>query len=147
MGILAPENDPSTELVDVVQLGERLNSSSEFREAFSNSDFVFTNAYYLGGYVAMALAQNEDMIDMPITCIGDDVRGFEFWQPLEDFKGDDGLFITLKVFGQDDVLINEWGEYFDSFDFVTEIPLLRGGGWWKLFMFMRGKICSLLMMI
>ncbi|WP_446684754.1 ArnT family glycosyltransferase [Cyanobacterium sp. IPPAS B-1200] len=128
MGILAPENDPSTELIDVVQLGERLNSSSEFREAFSNSDFVFTNAYYLGGYVAMGLAQNEDMIDMPITCIGDDVRGFEFWQPLEDFKGDDGLFITLKVFGQDDVLINEWGEYFDSFNFVTEIPLLRGGG-------------------
>ncbi|MGY6529528.1 MAG: ArnT family glycosyltransferase [Cyanobacterium sp.] len=139
IGIVAPENDPSTELIDVVQLGEGFNSSPEFREALSNSDFVFTNAYYLGGYVAMGLAQNEDMIAMPITCISDDVRGFEFWQPLEDLIGKDGLLVTLEVFGQDNGLMDELAGYFDSFDFITEIPLRRGGAVVETFYVYQGK--------
>ncbi|MBE9223359.1 glycosyltransferase family 39 protein [Cyanobacterium stanieri LEGE 03274] len=139
MGILAPEDDPSTELVDVVRLGSQFNTSVEFRRALMDSDFVFTNAYYLGGYIAMGLAQNEDMVNMPVSCISDDVRGFGFWQPLEDLMGEDGLYVTVEAFGKDEVLLDEFGGYFDSFDFVTEIPLERGGVVVEVFYVYEGK--------
>lgn len=127
LGILTPENDPSTELIDVVQLGERFDSSPLFREGINNSDFVFTNAYYLGGYIGMGLAQNEDMIDIPLTCISNDVRGFGIWQPVDDLRGQDGLYITIEVFAQDTQLMDEMAGYFDSLTPVAQIPLERAG--------------------
>ncbi len=137
-GFISPDDDPSTELIDVVQLGSEFNLSTQFREVFADSDFVFTNAYYLGGYIGMALAQNPDMIDMPITCFSDDVRGFKFWSSMDNLLGKDALYITTSNFGQNEELTADLSGYFDTFSKVTEIPITRAGEVTELFYVYQG---------
>ena len=135
-GLISPHHDPSTELIDIVQLRQSLTSSPIFREALADSEFIFTNAYYLGGYLGMAVAP---LSNLPIICFSSDRRGFAFWAPSEELVGKDGLYITLKRFIDIPQLNQEFGSYFRSFSEIAQIPLQRGGEITEIFYVYQGK--------
>ena len=121
-GLVAPQDDPSTELIDVVQLRKQLQSSPVFTQALEKADFIFTNAYYLGGYIGMAIAP---LTDKPLVCFSADSRGFLFWYPVEKLIGKDGLYITLDSFAHEQELIEQYHNYFQQFTEITQIPIQR----------------------
>ncbi len=123
-GLVAPDNDPSTELIDVVQLRKQLQSSPVFAEALQEADFIFTNAHYLGGYIGMAVAP---LTDIPVVCFSLDSRGFLFWYPVEKLIGKGGLYITLQQFAEETKLTQQYASYFQEFTEIGKIPLKRAG--------------------
>jgi len=123
-GLISPQNDPSTELIDVVQLRNNLASSSAFSQSLSQADFIFTNQYYLGGYIGMAIAP---LKKIPITCFCDDSRGFMYWYPVKNLIGKQGLYITTKRFAQEDLINVKYSKYFQSWREIAQIPLKRSG--------------------
>lgn len=124
-GIVAPQNDPSTELIDIVQLRELLGESTEFNQALSQADFIFTNQYYLGGYIGMAIAP---LTNIPVTCFSNDSRGFDYWYPQkEELRGKNGIYITTERFAEDEATGIKYKEYFKKWDKVTQISLKRSG--------------------
>lgn len=135
-GLISVENDPSTELIDIVQLRENLLSSPVVKNSLANSSFIFTNAYYLGGYIAMAIAPYSEL---PVTCFSHDQRGFTFWTHEEKLIGKDGLYITLKRFAQLKELNEEYQQYFDSLEEIAQIPLKRAGEISEIFYIYQGK--------
>lgn len=135
-GLVAPENDPSTELIDVVQLRENLLASPVFMDALGNSSFIFTNAYYLGGYISMAITP---FSNLPVTCFSHDKRGFTFWTSEEKLIGKDGLYITMKRFADLKQLNQEYQQYFDSLEEIAQIPLKRAGQVTEIFYIYQGK--------
>ena len=124
IGVVTPENDPSTELIDIQQLRSQLKSSPAFMEALENNDFIFTNQYFLGGYIGMAIAP---ITDLPLTCFGYDRRGFDFWYPQEELIGKRGIYITSKTFATDDYSDHDYSEYFSNWRSIGEISLQRSG--------------------
>ena len=123
-GLIAPKNDPSRELIDIKQLRQAVINSPLLTEALSNSSFIFTNAYYLSGYVGMALSP---ITSIPITCFGNDIRGFAFWSQPKQWLGKDGLYITLERFHTMPGISDDFSNYFQEFEVITTIPLQRGG--------------------
>ncbi|BAQ64469.1 glycosyltransferase family 39 protein [Geminocystis sp. NIES-3709] len=122
-GLIAPQNDPSTELIDIIQLRSNFKNSSEFSQALQQADFIFTNQYYLGGYIGMAIAP---LTEIPVTCFSDDSRGFNYWYPLENLKRKRGLYITTQRFAKKE-LEQKYRQYFQQWKKITEIPLFRSG--------------------
>ncbi len=49
-----------------------------------SANFVFTNRYYLGGQIAMAI---EPVYHKPLTCLDPDLRGFAFWSKPQQWVG------------------------------------------------------------
>lgn len=135
-GFISPKNDPSTELIDIIQLREKLAASDEFKKALNNSDFIFTTAYYLGGHIGMAIAP---ITNLPLTCFSHDRRGFEFWVSQEKLIGKNGLYITIQKFAQRPELNQEYRSYFDSLHEVTQIPITRGGEITEIFYIYQGE--------
>lgn len=124
-GIITPQNDPSTELIDIVQLRELLANSPEFNQVLTEADFIFTNQYYLGGYIAMAIAP---LTNLPVTCFSGDSRGFDYWYPtLEELVGKNGIYITTERFAEDKTTGVKYSRYFKKWEKVTEISLKRSG--------------------
>ena len=74
-GFVSPQDDPSTQLFDIKQLRRGFASSPILNSALQNASFVFTNRYYLGGQIGMALAP---ISKTPITTFDKDIRGFAF---------------------------------------------------------------------
>ncbi len=134
-GIVSPQNDPSTELIDTIQLGKNLQASVEFQKALHNSSFIFTNAYYLGGYISMAIAK---FSDIPVTCFSNDKRGFNFWVSEKELIGKNGLYISSKRFENLSALVDRYKPYFDSFEEVTQISLKRSGEITEIFYIYQG---------
>ncbi len=135
-GLISHHDDPSTELIDIIQLRQGLKSSPTFREALADSEFIFTNAYYLGGSLSMAIAP---LSNLPIICFSSDRRGFTFWTSTEELVGKDGLYITLKRFIDLPKLNQEFSSYFVSFSEIAQIPLQRGGEITDIFYVYQGK--------
>lgn len=135
-GLISPQNDPSTELINIIQLRKNFLSSSAFQTALNNSSFIFTNAYYLGGYISMAIAP---FSDLPVTCFSNDKRGFTFWNTEKNFIGKDGLYITLKQFAEMKELNQEYSEYFENLEEIAQIPLKRAGEITTIFYVYQGK--------
>jgi 4-amino-4-deoxy-L-arabinose transferase-like glycosyltransferase len=123
-GFLAPKNDPSVELIDLQQLGKEFAQSPLLMKALAESSFVFTNAYYLGGLIDMAL---RPLTSLPITCLGDDMRGFTFWFEGDRFVGKDALYITLNRFVAMSGLTQAYRTYFSSLEEIGTISITRGG--------------------
>ncbi|MBR8827986.1 MAG: glycosyltransferase family 39 protein [Gomphosphaeria aponina SAG 52.96 = DSM 107014] len=123
-GFLSPKNDPSTELIDIRQLRRGFTDSPVLSAALANSHFVFTNAYYLGGLIEMAL---QPLTAIPVTCFSEDLRGFAFWWQPDQWIGKDALYITLERFHQMPQLTNEFRRYFKYFEEIGTIPMKRGG--------------------
>jgi 4-amino-4-deoxy-L-arabinose transferase-like glycosyltransferase len=124
-GFVAPSEDPSsTELIDIQQMRRGFAESPVLREAIKNSNFIFTNRYYFGGLIAMAL---HPISDIPITCFSDDSRGFAFWSKPDEWLGKNALYITTEAFIQRIDLMTSYKEHFQSFKEIDIIPIRRGG--------------------
>lgn len=136
-GIIAPQNDPSTELIDIVQLRQLLAQSPEFNQALTQADFIFTNQYYLGGYIGMAIAP---LTDIPVTCFSKDSRGFDYWHPTKrELKGKNGIYITSERFAEDQATGVEYSQYFVQWEKISQISLKRSGEVTETFNIFLGK--------
>ncbi len=123
-GFVSPKNDPSRELIDVKQLRDSFTQSPMLMEALENSRFIFTNSYYLSGYLGMAL---QPVVSVPITCFSNDTRAFAFWFQPQNWLGEDGLYITLERFHEMPGISADFSNYFQKFEVINTIPLRRGG--------------------
>jgi hypothetical protein len=94
-GFWNPKDDPSTELIDIVQLRQGFAQSPLLSQALQNSSFVFTNGYYLAGFISMALTP---LADTPITCFSTDLRGFAFWSRADQWLGEDAYSLPSPAF-------------------------------------------------
>ncbi len=123
-GFVPPDDDPSTELIDIQQLRRGFAESPVLSKALQNSSFIFTNGYYLGGPIGMALTP---LFHTPMTCFGEDMRGFAFWSRADQWLGKDALYVTLKRFHRKKDLTASYRAYFSSLDRIGKVPIRRGG--------------------
>ena len=123
-GFVSPQDDPSTQLFDIQQLRQGFASSRVLYSALQNSSFVFTNRYYLGGQIGMALAP---LAKTPITTFDDDIRGFAFWSEADQWLGKDALFITPNSFARKQKLMNKYNSYFKTIEHIGSVTIRRGG--------------------
>lgn len=115
------KQDPSTELVDVVQMRRVFLQDQELQKLLSAADFIFCNNFFLAGQVGMALAPE---VKQPITAFDQDIRGFAFWEDDRQWLGKNGLYITSQLFAED---LKKYDGYFAKLTFIKEIPLFRAG--------------------
>lgn len=141
-GVVSVEADPSTELIDAVQLRRLLSESSEFWGAIAVSDFVVTREYWLSGYLAIALPPNipadDNQTQLPVTSFTIDPRGHAFWFEPAAYIGKDALLISIASIPQKEVL-SEIKPYFESVTLIDEISTLRGGQPSETFYLYRAK--------
>ncbi len=123
-GFVSAKNDPSTELLDIDQLRKGFEKSDLLQEYLQKTDFIFTNTYYLGGLIDMAL---RPITTLPIACFSDDMRGYLFWDNSVNWVGKDGLYITLERFHNKPKIMNDYRTYFTEIRELATIPLRRGG--------------------
>lgn len=123
-GFWPPEDDPSTELIDIKQLRRGFAESPVLSAALQNSSFIFTNRYYLGGQVAMALTP---LTHIPITCLDKDLRGFAFWSRSDQWLGKDALYVTPATFHRQKSPLARYQTYFSSLQEIGTVPIRRGG--------------------
>ncbi|MEO1095285.1 MAG: glycosyltransferase family 39 protein [Cyanobacteria bacterium J06638_28] len=124
-GLVPVAQDGSTTLLDVTQLRSQVAASDVLRQAMAQTDFIFTDEFYLSAYVDMAL---QPLTERPITCFSQDPRGFAFWHEVADWVGQDALYVTLASLHPDrNALVAEFQPYFQTLSFIQEVPLQRGG--------------------
>ncbi|MGD1896016.1 MAG: ArnT family glycosyltransferase [Phormidesmis sp.] len=126
-GIVTVEADPSTQLIDVVQLQQRLAASDEFSGAIAQSDFVATREYWRSGYFAMAMPQsNTKASTIPVISLTIDPRGHAFWFNPQNWIGKNALLMSIASTSQTEFL-SEMAPYFESITPLTAIATQRGG--------------------
>jgi hypothetical protein len=123
-GFVPPKDDPSTELIDVLQVRRGFAESPVLNAALQNSSFVFSNGYYLSAQIGMALAP---LANTSITCLCDDIRGFAFWSRPGQWLGKDALYITISRFNKKQDLMVKYRAYFSSLNAIGTVPIRRGG--------------------
>jgi hypothetical protein len=123
-GLLPVSTDPSTQIFDIQQLRQELVSNSKFNLALKNADFVFTNRYYLGGQIGMAI---EPIFHKPITCFDTDLRSFAFWSKPQEWVGKNAIYLSTKTAEVDLDATNLYHSYFKQITKLGEIPIRRGG--------------------
>ena len=123
-GLLPIETDPSTQMFDIQQLRQGLISDSKLNLALKNADFVFTNRYYLGGQIGMAI---EPVFHKPITCFNKDLRSFAFWSKPQQWVGKNAIYLSTKTAEVDLDAVNLYPNYFKQITKLGEIPIRRGG--------------------
>ncbi|HEY9888224.1 MAG TPA: glycosyltransferase family 39 protein [Candidatus Obscuribacterales bacterium] len=124
-GLVPVAQDGSTALLPVGQLRSRFAQQPDLMAALATADFVFTDEFYLSGYVDMALYP---LGGKPITCFSQDPRGFAFWATPQTWVGQTALYVTLASLHRDRAaLIAEFQSYFASLEPLGELPLTRGG--------------------
>jgi hypothetical protein len=134
-GIWAPKEDSSTQLIDIQQLRQGFSTSPTLQTALQGADFVFTNRYFLGGQIAMAL---EPLKSKPIGCLCEDLRGFAFWSKPNEWVGKDALYITSEQFQGKTGLVKYQG-YFSSIEKIADVPIRRGGAIVQVFYVYKAK--------
>lgn len=128
-GFIAPQQDPSTELIDTRQLRQQLIQSDEFQVAIATTDFIVTPEFWLSGYVAMALPSS---VQLSVTSFTQDPRGQAFWFDSQDWLGKDALFISIADFSQE-AAVAALAPYFQSVTPMTQLTTQRGGAITKTF--------------
>lgn len=123
-GLVSPQQDPSTELLDVVQIRQRLAADPALLAELQATDFIFTNEYYLGGYVDMAV---RPLTDAPVTSLTQDPRGFAIWFKPADWVGQNAIYMTLQQFAEQPEVTDRYREYFDSIEEIGTVSTERGG--------------------
>jgi 4-amino-4-deoxy-L-arabinose transferase-like glycosyltransferase len=123
-GFVPVAQDGSTELIDTGQLYRRLQAEPEVMAALKEVQFVFTNEYYLGGYLDMAI---HPLMDVPVTAFSQDPRGFAFWFDQNNWLGGDALYITIERFADDSTILESYEPLFNSIEPMMTVPLKRGG--------------------
>ncbi|MGQ9865560.1 MAG: ArnT family glycosyltransferase [Pseudanabaenaceae cyanobacterium] len=89
-----PATDPSTQMLDVAQIRQAFREEP-LAQALRDSDFVFSNNFFVAGQMVMAL---HPLTTQPITCFDTDLRGFAYWSRAQDFVGKTGLYLTTAQF-------------------------------------------------
>jgi len=135
-GFLPPENDPSTELIDIQQLRRGVANSPILSKALQNSSFIFTNGYYLAAPIGMALTP---LFHTPITSFSQDMRGFAFWSKPDQWLGNDALYITLSRFHRQKKITDGYRPYFSSLKEIGTVAIRRGGVVTEVIYFYQGK--------
>lgn len=135
-GMIAPKADPSTEVFDLNQLQQAFVDSPLFSSALANSQFIFTQSYFLGGLIDLAV---HSVKPIPVTCFCRDSRGFGIWYDPKEWIGKDGLFITGQRFVSKPEIIDRYRPYFQSFRKIGEIPIKRGGVVTNIFYVYQGQ--------
>jgi 4-amino-4-deoxy-L-arabinose transferase-like glycosyltransferase len=123
-GLLPIKGDNSTQMLDIQQLRQGLIQNSKLNLALKKADFVFTNRYYLGGQIGMAI---EPIFHKPLTCFDRDPRGFAFWSKPNQWVGKNAIYLGTKTFEVDLDAKNRYPSYFKSLTKLGEIPIRRGG--------------------
>ena len=123
-GVVPPQADPSRELINIAELRQRFQDTDVLATALDTVGFVFTNEYYLGGYIDMAL---RPLTSIPVTAFTPDPRGFAFWTDPENWLGQDALYITLERFAEQSEVTDRFRPYFESLEPLGTAPILRGG--------------------
>jgi hypothetical protein len=134
-GFIEPQQDPSVELIDIRELRRGFVESPILKEALANASFVFTNAYYLGGLIQMAI---EPLTSIPVTCFDRDMRGFAFWWNSQEWLEKDGLYLTLDRFTKIPKIEAEYQSYFLHWQEIGSIPIRRSGIVTEVFRVYRG---------
>ncbi len=124
LGLMPLEIDTSTQMIDIQQLRQGFTSNSQLNTALQTADFVFTNRYYLGGQIGMAI---EPIFHKPITCFDKDPRGFAFWSKSQQWVGKNSIYLGTKTFDVDLDAKKRYPPYFKSLTKLGEIPIRRGG--------------------
>ena len=126
-GVVSAQADPSTEMIDAVQLRRLFGESEAFREAITLSDFVITEDYWLSGYIAMAMPKSvPNAMSIPVTSFSTDPRGHAFWFDPTQYVGKNALLISFTHRPQPEML-SRLSPYFESIILTDEISTLRGG--------------------
>jgi 4-amino-4-deoxy-L-arabinose transferase-like glycosyltransferase len=123
-GLLPIKTDTSTQIFDIQQLRQGFIGNSQLNTALKKADFVFTNRYYLGGQIGMAI---EPIFHKPITCFDKDLRGFAFWSKSQQWIGKNSIYLGTKTFDVDRDAKQRYPSYFKSLTKLGEIPIRRGG--------------------
>ncbi|MFM7471784.1 MAG: ArnT family glycosyltransferase [Nodosilinea sp.] len=123
-GLVPVKQDSSTELLDILQLRRSLRDHPDLQRVLPEIGFVFTNEYYLGGYLDMAL---HPLRNIPVTAFSQDPRGFAFWFNQSQWLGKDALFMTLERFARKPEIIEQYSPLFEDLQPLTVIPLYRAG--------------------
>ena len=121
-GLVAPQQDPSTALIDVRQLREQFAHSDEFWQSVSTADFILTHEFWLSGYAAMALPES---VHLTVASFTQDPRGNAFWFDSHDWLGKDALLVSLAHFDQKKI-IEALAPYFESITPLTTVTTQRG---------------------
>ena len=122
-GVIPIEQDPSTQLIDAMQLRRLLNESNEFRSAIESTSFVLTSEYWLSGYLALAMPKDANL---PVSSFTSDPRGHAFWFEPEQWIGKDALFVSLDRNSRRKE-VEAITPYFSSLTLLTQITTKRGG--------------------
>jgi len=125
-GFWEAKDDPSTQMIDIVQLRQAFVDSPKLKEELQKADFVFSNSFFVAGQIGMAI----EPLGKKVTCFDADLRGFAYWSKASDFVGKNSLFITSEQFMKDerfpDPLV-KYQDYFQSVEKIADIPIKRGG--------------------
>ncbi len=97
-GFWATKDDASTQLIDIQQLRQGFKDVPALSTAIANTDFIFSNNFFLTGQIAMAIAP----FQRPITTFDTDLRGFAYWSTASDWLGKNALFVTSELFKYSD---------------------------------------------
>jgi hypothetical protein len=124
LGLFPLDRDNSTQLIDIEQLREGFANNPKLNLALKKADFVFTNRYYTGGQIAMAI---EPIYNKPVTCFDADLRSFAFWSKPKQWVGKNAIYVGSKTFEVDLDAKKRYPSYFSSLTKLGEIPILRGG--------------------
>jgi hypothetical protein len=124
LGLLPIKGDNSTQMFDIQQLRRGLSKDPKFSQALKTTDFVFTNRYYLGGQIGMAI---EPQFHKPVTCFDEDLRGFAFWSKPNQWLGKNAIYLGTKTFEVDLDASKRYPSYFQKITKLGEVPILRGG--------------------
>jgi 4-amino-4-deoxy-L-arabinose transferase-like glycosyltransferase len=124
VGLLPIAGDNSTQIFDVQQLRRGFVDNPKLDSALKQADFIFTNRYYSGGQIGMAL---EPTYHKPIACFDADLRGFAFWSKAQQWVGKNAIYIGTKTFEVDLDAQKRYPDYFAKLTRIGEIPIVRGG--------------------
>ncbi|MEM9088993.1 MAG: glycosyltransferase family 39 protein [Cyanobacteria bacterium P01_F01_bin.53] len=125
-GIISPQEDPSTALIDARQLRVQFETSEVFQDAITDTDFVLTHEFWLSGYVAMALPHQKDNPNKPVvSSFTQDPRGHAVWFDPQQWLGKSALFISIADFSQPEI-VSEIEPYFQSVTPLTTLTTKRG---------------------
>jgi 4-amino-4-deoxy-L-arabinose transferase-like glycosyltransferase len=123
-GFLTPQQDPVNELIDTVQLNQKLKRDPILSQALANTDFIFTNEYYLGGYLDMAV---RSLTPAAVTSFTQDPRGFALWFHPQEHLGENALYITIDRYDQQPEITDSYRPYFERFEKLGQISTERQG--------------------
>ena len=110
------DDDPTLEALDWTELAPALEELGVTGEDV----FVFTNRWFQSGKVDYALRGR-----LPVTCLGDDPRGYAVSDRSARWLGKDGILVGTDRFLADPQAT--YGGHFAAVEPLADVPVRRGG--------------------